>query len=68
MSNNIPIMSKEYYMDIVADFLREHHKGMTEETIQEIAESRAKLFIMQMEESSDPMMDKEVFYQLMLEF
>lgn len=55
-------------MEIVADFLREHMKGLTEETIQEIAEVRARTFIRQMENSDNPMMDEEVFYQQMLEF
>ena len=68
MSNNIPIMSKEYYMDIVADFLREHHEGMTAEEIQEIADYRTRTFIDRMENSKNSMMDKEFFYQEMLEF
>lgn len=68
MSNNIPIMDKEYYKEIVIDFLTTHKKTWSKEEIEEIADMRAEAFVEQMMESTNPMMDKEVFYQQMLEF
>ena len=41
-------------MEIVADYIREHHKGITEVEIQEITYYRAKTFIRQMGHSKNP--------------
>ncbi len=68
MSNNIPIMDKEYYKEIVIDFLTTHKKTWSKEEIEEIADMRAEAFVKRMKKSTNPMMDKEVFYQQMLEF
>ena len=66
--SNIPIMGKEYYKEIVIDYLKEHKKTLTEKEIQEIAEYRSTTFVERMQESKNLMMDKEFFYQEMLEF
>lgn len=66
--SNIPIMGKEYYKEIVIDYLKEHKKTLTEKEIQEIAEYRSTTFVERMQESKTLMMDKEFFYQEMLEF
>ena len=45
MSNNIPIMDKEYYKEIVIDFLTTHKKTWSKEEIEEIADMRAEAFV-----------------------
>lgn len=63
----------EYYKQIVIDFLKENHPRFYKELkeaneLDETATNRAKNFLEQMEHSSDPQMDEEIFYQEMLTF
>ncbi|MDY0014840.1 MAG: hypothetical protein RBS13_01375 [Bacteroidales bacterium] len=71
-SQSIPLMSAEYYMQIIKTHLRETkpntYRQFTKEELNESTRYRAERFLEQMENSSHPMLDLEVFYEEMLTY
>jgi hypothetical protein len=73
---NTPIFTPlwlEHYSQIVKDHLKQHHKKFYKELVQDkdlqrVAENRAKRFLEQLHYSSNPQMDKEIYFQEMLTF
>jgi len=65
--------SKEYYKGIVKEYLKQHHPRFYKELkkdgdLDEVAAYRANHYLEQMEHSSNPQDDKEIYYQDMLTF
>jgi hypothetical protein len=63
----------EYYSQVVKDHLKQHHRKfykvlVQDKDLQRVAENRAKRFLEQLHYSSDPQMDKEIYFQEMLTF
>ena len=65
--------SQEYYKGIVKDYLKQDHPRFYKELkkdgdLDEVATRRANHYLEQMEHSSNPQDDKEIYYQDMLTF
>ncbi len=71
-SQSIPLMSVEYYMEVIKKYLRESrpevYRQYTKEEINQLARRRAERYLEQMEKSSQPMLEMEVYYKEMLTF
>jgi hypothetical protein len=69
----IPMVSKEYYKEIIREFLSQHHPAFYKELkndneLEETLNWRAERFLRMMENSSNPQDEKEIYYQEMLTF
>ena len=65
--------SKEFYKEIVREYLEQNHPAFLKELIQEkeldeTLDYRADRFLKQMERSSNPQDEKEIYYREMLTF
>lgn len=63
----------EYYKGIVKDYLKQNHRKFYKElkedgSLDEVLSRRVKHFLDQMERSSNPQDEKEIYYQDMLTF
>lgn len=67
------IESKDYYKEIIRDYLEQHHPHFFQELkktgeLEETLDWRAERFLRMMSHSSNPQDDKEIFYKEMLTF
>jgi len=69
----ITMDSKKYYKEIIREYLSQHYPAFLMELekdkeLEEVLEHRATRFLEQMERSSNPQDEKEMYYQEMLTF
>lgn len=66
------VQSKEYYKEVVRDYIKQHHPRflteMTKEDLEEMIEDKVDYFLRAMAFSSNPQDEKEVYYKDMLTF
>ncbi len=67
------IESKDYYKEIIREYLEQHHPRFLMELIEsneleEVLDWRVENFLEKMEHSSNPQDEKEIYYQEMLTF
>ena len=65
--------SKEYYKEVIKEYLEQHNPTFLaelkkENELEEVLEHRATRYLEQMQRSSNPQDEQEVYYQEMLTF